>query len=56
VYDLAGRRVAILMKEEELRAGYHEFVFDATGMASGVYFYRLHSGDFRRALKMTVLK
>ncbi|MGK9476081.1 T9SS type A sorting domain-containing protein [Melioribacter sp. OK-6-Me] len=40
VYDLLGREVANLYKGI-LNAGMHSINFDATGIASGVYFYRL---------------
>jgi hypothetical protein len=37
-------------------AGWHEFIFDAHGLASGVYFYRLIAGDFAKTRKMLLLK
>jgi photosystem II stability/assembly factor-like uncharacterized protein len=47
VYDLMGRVVATLLKEEK-PAGRHTAMWDARGTASGVYFYRLvakHSSE-----------
>ncbi len=41
VYDLLGREVATLMNNEMMDEGEYEFEFDATNLASGVYFYRL---------------
>jgi hypothetical protein len=40
VYDILGREVAVLVNERKA-AGTHEVPFDATGLASGVYIYRL---------------
>ncbi len=40
VYDVLGREVRTLVNEN-LHAGSYEVTFDATGLASGVYFYRL---------------
>jgi len=40
VYDILGREVATLVNEE-LGAGSYEKTFDARGLASGLYFYRL---------------
>jgi hypothetical protein len=41
VYDLLGREVAVLVNEREAPGSY-SVKFDALGLASGVYFYRLH--------------
>jgi hypothetical protein len=40
VYDILGREVRTLVNEN-LQPGVYEATFDATGLASGVYFYRL---------------
>ena len=55
VYDLLGREVAILVKEKKA-AGSYAVRFEGTGLASGVYFYRLASGSFTRTLPMLLLK
>jgi hypothetical protein len=44
VYDLLGREVRTSVSEN-LQPGSYEVTFDATGLASGVYFYRLQAGD-----------
>jgi flagellar hook capping protein FlgD len=43
VYDVAGRRVAML-EQGSRSAGVHQVRWDGKGVASGVYFYRLHAG------------
>ena len=42
VYDLLGREVRTLVHERQ-DAGKHQVVLDGGGLASGVYFYRLHA-------------
>jgi len=43
VYDMIGTKVAMLVNERQT-AGQHEVLFDASRLASGVYFCRLSSG------------
>ncbi len=40
VYDVIGREVVTLLNEEKTMDSY-EIKFDATGLPSGIYFYRL---------------
>jgi hypothetical protein len=44
LYDLLGKEVAILVDEKQA-AGFHQLEFDASGLASGVYFYKLEVGN-----------
>jgi hypothetical protein len=44
VYNLYGQRVTRLVDERK-PAGYHQVVFDASKVASGMYFYRLSTVD-----------
>jgi len=55
VYDLLGREVAILVNGKQ-EAGVHDLRFDASGLSSGVYFYRLRAGDFTQSKKFVLLK
>jgi len=55
VYDVTGR-LARTIANGKFPAGEHRVSFDATGLASGVYFYQLRAGDTRLAKKMLLLK
>jgi len=55
VYDLLGREVASLVNDD-LDAGNHQRVLDATSLPSGVYFYRLHAVGLTQTRKMSVIK
>ncbi len=55
IYDLLGRKVAELINGE-VDAGYHEVTFNASNLASGVYFYRLSAGSFTQVNKMLLMK
>jgi hypothetical protein len=55
VYDLLGREVAVLVNGRKAPGSY-EATFDATGLASGVYFYRLTAGHFAQTRRMIVLR
>jgi hypothetical protein len=50
-----GREVATLVNEE-MRPGRYERPFDGSGLASGVYFYRLHAGTFVQTKKLLLMK
>ena len=55
VYDILGRVVTTLINGN-LSAGYHTVNFNATNLASGVYFYRIKAGDFVSIKKLMLLK
>jgi hypothetical protein len=55
VFDMLGRQVATLVNEE-MNAGDHQVRWEASGMASGVYVYRLESGGFSSAKKLLLLR
>lgn len=55
IYDLAGREVKIFT--EGIRpAGNNKFKFINSGLATGVYFYKLEAGDFAESKKMVIVK
>jgi hypothetical protein len=55
VYDITGREVAELVNELQT-SGQHTVDFAGTGLASGVYLYRLEAGAFVAQHKMLLLK
>tara|TARA_R110000868_G_scaffold1211_7_gene9436 strand:+ start:5012 stop:7972 length:2961 start_codon:yes stop_codon:yes gene_type:complete len=55
VFDLAGRKVATLVNEKK-SIGTHTVKFDASGLASGVYYYRVSTRDFVQTKKLTLIK
>lgn len=55
VFDLLGREVATLMDGVQ-DAGYKSVVFDANGLASGVYFFRLQAGNFIQTRRSLLLR
>jgi hypothetical protein len=55
VYDVLGRKLTMLVNEE-LSAGKHEVVFDASRFSSGIYFYQLKVGEFIQIKKMILIK
>jgi parallel beta-helix repeat protein len=55
VYDCLGREVSTLL-DAELQPGEHSVSFDANGLSSGFYFYRLQTGDFLQCQKCVLLK
>jgi len=54
VYNVTGQVVTQFAGEAE--AGVVSLEWDASDMASGVYFYRLHAGEFTATKKMLLLK
>jgi hypothetical protein len=55
VYDVLGREVAVLVNERR-PAGSYQDTFDGSGLASGVYLYRMTAGDFVQTKKLVLLK
>jgi photosystem II stability/assembly factor-like uncharacterized protein len=55
VFNTLGQTVATLVNETE-DAGYHDVRFDASGLASGVYFYRLQAGAFVQTRRLSLLR
>ncbi len=56
VFDILGKKVVTLVNNELLPAGNFEATFDASNLASGVYFYRLKTGEVSLKRKMTLLR
>jgi hypothetical protein len=55
LYNSVGQKVRDIFAGE-LPAGYHRVRFDASGLSSGVYFYRMSAGKFNAVRKMVIMK
>lgn len=55
VFNTLGQQVAILVNETQ-DAGYHDVRFDASGLASGVYFYRLSAGEYVETKRLLIIR
>jgi len=55
VYDVAGRVVATILNKS-MTAGSYDVGFNASGLSSGVYFYKLKTADQEMTRKMILLR
>ncbi|MCY7361419.1 MAG: T9SS type A sorting domain-containing protein [Ignavibacteria bacterium] len=55
LFDVGGREIKSIVNEFK-NAGYYSVQLDASSLPSGVYFYRLESGNFTSTKKITLLK
>jgi hypothetical protein len=55
IYDISGREITTLIDKNQ-PAGEYSVNFDARGLASGVYIYRLQAGSFEQTRKMMLLR
>ncbi|MDF1612833.1 T9SS type A sorting domain-containing protein [Stygiobacter electus] len=55
VFDALGNEITTLVNAE-MPSGEHSVVFDAKNLSSGVYFYKLQSGEFVQVNKMILMK
>ncbi len=55
VYNMLGQKVATIVNQR-MESGDHEIIFNATGLASGMYIYRLTAGSNVMVKKMLLLK
>ena len=55
IYDITGREVQTLLNQE-MNSGNYEVTFNASKLASGVYFYCIRSNDFVSTKKMMLIK
>ncbi len=55
VFNMLGNDVMTLVNEK-LSAGYYEVKFDGSNFASGIYFYKLETGNFAETKKMILIR
>jgi len=55
LYNILGRETAVIFDGSQ-PAGVHRIVFNATGLASGVYFCQMEANGFRQVRKMILMR
>jgi len=55
IYDLLGHEAAVLVNEYQSQGGY-DIRFDASGLAGGIYIYKIQAGHFEDTNKLILLK
>ncbi|MBN1350538.1 phosphodiester glycosidase family protein [candidate division KSB1 bacterium] len=55
VFNMLGKRIATLLNDE-ISAGNHSVKFNASQLTSGIYLYRIDTGDFQATKRMVVVK
>lgn len=55
LYNMLGETVATLV-DRQMQAGLNAVNFDARGLSSGIYFYRVEAGNFHQTRKMIFVK
>ena len=55
IYDISGREIAVLVNEKK-EIGTYAIDFNGASLSSGVYFYRVESGDFKETKRMMLIK
>ena len=55
IYDILGREIQTLVNEYQ-KANRYSVDFNANGLASGVYFYRIKAGGFSEVKKLIIIK
>jgi hypothetical protein len=56
VYDILGRNISTLVNSRDMKAGHHSVMFNASSLASGVYFYQIKTENHIMTKKMMLLK
>lgn len=55
VYNIQGQKIKNLLTDYK-QAGSYDVVFDGTGLASGMYFYRLEADNYTQVKRMLLIK
>lgn len=55
IYSILGEEIQTVVNEK-LNAGTYEYIFDASRLSSGIYFYRLETGNYSSTKKMILIK
>jgi len=55
IFNVLGQQVATLVSERQ-PAGEHQIEWDASGFASGIYYFQITASDFQDVKKMVLLR
>ena len=55
IFNIRGQKIVTLV-DRDMPAGYHQATFDAARLPSGIYFYRLTTGNFSDIKRMVLMK
>ncbi len=55
IFNMLGEQIATLVDEKQY-SGDYSVQWNASGLASGIYYYQLHAGDFSRSRKLLLLR
>lgn len=55
LFDMLGKEIAVLVNEEK-QGGIHEIEFNADELSSGMYIYKMITGNFEQTRKMLLIK
>jgi hypothetical protein len=55
IYDVLGRKILTLLNNK-LQPGEYEVQFNPSNLPSGIYYYKLTSGEFSETRKMVLIK
>ncbi len=55
IYNTLGEKITELFNGE-MESGYHEIIFNASGLSSGIYFYKIESEKYSASKKLMLLK
>ncbi len=56
IYNVLGERIIYLIKDEKMSAGRYRVEWNAAGISSGVYFYRIKTERFVETKKMLLIR
>jgi len=55
IYNVLGQHVATLFSDKML-SGHYKYIWNASGFASGVYYYRIEAGKYVETRKMILIR
>jgi hypothetical protein len=55
IYDILGKEIEVLVNQQ-LQSGSYKIEWNASNYPSGVYFYRIKTGDYSNTKKMVLIK